>query len=131
MRESLELLSVTSTPTKTAVVFLLKAGSKLANRMGNVHGGAAALVFDMCTTMCAAPLAREDFWRFGGVSRTLSITYLRPAKVGMEILVECEVLQIGARLATIRGVMRDKTTGNILSVAEHNKAAIALGGSKA
>jgi acyl-coenzyme A thioesterase 13 len=77
------------------------------NRMSNMHGGALALVFDMCTTICTGPIARKDFWWFGGVSRKLDVTYLRPVKVGSIIVIECEVLQIGRRLATIRGVVRD------------------------
>lgn len=92
--------------------------------MENMHGGAVALVFDMCTTMCTGPIARRNFWWFGGVSRKLDVTYLRPVKVGSTIVIECEVLQIGRRLATIRGVMSAKGDGRVLAVAEHNKASI-------
>lgn len=70
----------------------------LCNRLDNMHGGAISLVYDMCTTMAMAPASKPDFWFFGGVSRTLSVTFLRPLKVGMEVLVECEVVQIGSRL---------------------------------
>ena len=91
--------------------------------------------------MAMAPLAREDFWHFGGVSRVLSVTYLRPTKTGRRVVIECEVLQVGKRFgafsrsssilvlilivpATIRGSMKDKATGDLLSVCEHNKASI-------
>ncbi|KAH7159419.1 putative acyl-coenzyme A thioesterase 13 [Dactylonectria estremocensis] len=124
MREQLEVVSASVSQGKATAVFLLKGGPNLKNRLGNVHGGAVALIYDMCTTMCAAPVAREGFWQFGGVSRNLSVTYMRPMRADRQVLVECEVLQIGARLATIRGQMRDKETGNLLSVAEHNKASI-------
>lgn len=92
--------------------------------MGNMHGGAVALVFDMTTTMCAAPLARRDFWWFGGVSRTLSVTYMRPVRMGTTVEINCEVLQMGERLATIRGEFRDKADGKLLCVCEHNKASM-------
>lgn len=124
MREHVSLVDVTSTPEKTTATFAMKASPAFTNRMGNMHGGAVAMIYDMCTTMTAAPLARRDFWWFGGVSRTLLITYLRPVRKGMELLIECEVLQQGKRLSTIRGQMREKTTGVLLSVAEHNKASI-------
>jgi len=70
----------------------------MCNRLNNLHGRAQALIYDMCTTMAIAPIAREDFWCFGGVSRVLSVTYLRPAKVNYEVVIECEVVQIGTRL---------------------------------
>lgn len=70
----------------------------LCNRLDNMHGGAISLVYDMCTTMAMAPASKRDFWFFGGVSRTLSVTFLRPLKIGMEVLVECELVQIGSRL---------------------------------
>ncbi|KAH7141643.1 HotDog domain-containing protein [Dactylonectria macrodidyma] len=126
MLEHLKLISATSSQENTRVVFLLKGGPNLTNRIGNLHGGAVALIYDMCTTMCTAPLAKKGFWEFGGVSRCLSVTYMRPAKASMDILVECEVLQLGKRLATIRGQMRDRATGNLLSVAEHNKVSISF-----
>ncbi|KAJ3520655.1 hypothetical protein NM208_g13620 [Fusarium decemcellulare] len=131
MREHLQLISALSSNEKTTVSFLLRPGPNLLNRLGNVHGGAVALVYDMCTTMCTAPIARKGFWQFGGVSRSLAVTYLRPVKADMEILIECEVLQIGTRLATIRGQMRDRLTGNLLSVAEHHKASIEFAEPKA
>jgi acyl-coenzyme A thioesterase PaaI-like protein len=45
--------------------------------------------------MAAAPISRKDFWHFGGVSRTLSVTYLRPIQKGITIIVKCKVIQIG------------------------------------
>jgi acyl-coenzyme A thioesterase 13 len=127
MRECLRIVSATKSPRVTCV-FELDVTGRWSNRMGNMHGGAIALVFDMCTTMCAAPLARRDFWWFGGVSRTLAVTYLRPVTMGMVVEVRCEVLQMGRRLATIRGEMRDKATGSVLCVCEHNKASLEFEG---
>ncbi|KIW82272.1 hypothetical protein Z517_05299 [Fonsecaea pedrosoi CBS 271.37] len=124
MRDHITVVSASTTPEKTTAVFEMKAAPLFTNRMGNMHGGAVAMIHDMCTTMAAAPLARRDFWWFGGVSRTLLITYLRPVRQNMDLVIECQVLQQGTRLSTIRGEMRDKRTGQLLSVAEHNKASI-------
>lgn len=115
--------SLTNDGRGARAVFRMKNSPTFSNRMGNMHGGAVAMIFDMCTTMCAAPLATKDFWIFGGVSRTLSVTFLRPVREGVDLTIECEVLQQGQRLSTIRGVMRDGD-GSVLSVAEHNKARI-------
>ena len=70
------------------------------NPRGAMHGGAVALLVDMCTTLTAAPIARKDFWHFGGVSRTISITYLRPIEGGTRIFIKSEVKGIGKRLCT-------------------------------
>lgn len=97
MSDHLRLVSATAAPKVTAV-FEFKAVRALCSRIDNMHGGAIGLVYDMCTTMTMAPASRRDFWFFGGVSRTLSITYLRPVQLGMDVVVECELLQIGKRL---------------------------------
>lgn len=123
MREHIRLVSASKSP-RTTCTFELVITDHFSNRMGNMHGGAVALVFDMTTTMCAAPLARRDFWWFGGVSRTLSVTYMRPVRMGTTVEINCEVLQMGERLATIRGEFRDKADGKLLCVCEHNKASM-------
>lgn len=124
MRNDIQVLSAAKTTEGATAVFAMKNSPKYSNRMGNMHGGSIAMIYDMCTTMCAAPLATKDFWVFGGVSRMLSITFMRPVRPGMELLIECEVLQQGQRLATIKGQMKDRKDGRLLSVAEHNKTRI-------
>lgn len=124
MRDYIKIVSATRTGSTASATFEMVAGPIFLNRLGNMHGGAIAMIFDMCTTMTAAPLSQQDFWRFGGVSRTLNITFLNPVQEGQEILIECSVLQQGSRLSTISGRMVDKATGKLLSVAEHNKASI-------
>ncbi len=97
MTEDLSIVSATSSPMVNAV-FEMDMTPKYGSRMGNAQGGAISLIHDMCTTMAMAPLARKDFWHFGGVSRVLSVTYLRPTKIGTRVVIECEVLQVGKRL---------------------------------
>ena len=45
--------------------------------------------------MATAPIARKDFWHFGGVSRIITVSYLRPIPKGITLLVKCKVIQIG------------------------------------
>lgn len=97
MKHHLKLLSATAPPKITAT-FTMKVTRDFCSTMGNMHGGAIALVLDMCTTACMAPISRPDFWLFGGVSRTLNTTFLRAIREGTEIEVFCEVLHVGARL---------------------------------
>lgn len=56
---SLRLLS--ATPAGTAE-FELLADAPYGNLNGVVHGGAVALIFDMCTTSALGPLARPKYW---------------------------------------------------------------------
>ena len=73
-----------------------------AQMLGNVHGGAQATIYDVCTSVLMAAIARPGFWVFLGVSRTLSVTYMSPAPAvvagsaegeeeGMEYVIICEV----------------------------------------
>ncbi|KAK1779091.1 HotDog domain-containing protein [Copromyces sp. CBS 386.78] len=91
------------------------------NRLGNLHGGCTATLFDYCTTMPLALVSKPGFWSYLGVSRTLNTTYLRPIPVGTEIFIECEVVAIGKRLATLSGKMRRAVDGALLATCEHGK----------
>lgn len=153
MKHHLKLLAATAPPKVTAT-FTMKVTRDFCSTMGNMHGGAIALVLDMCTTACMAPVSTPDFWLFGGVSRTLNTTFLRAIRKGTEIEVFCEVLHVGARLgrdvlvpcfdfyivvpgkgkvklltvwvAAIRGEIRDCADGKLFVVGEHNKASISF-----
>lgn len=78
--------------------FELEVIPELCNPMNRMHGGAMALLADMTTTMAAAPIAQQGWWEFGGVSRTLSVTYLRPTPLGTTVVVDCVLRSIGSRL---------------------------------
>jgi acyl-coenzyme A thioesterase 13 len=87
------VLSATpATETEPArATFSLKVPLSLCNGGGNLHGGAVALIFDICTSVAVIVSSREGYWDSGHVSRTLNCTYLRPAPEGTELIVEAEV----------------------------------------
>lgn len=91
------------------------------NRMQNLHGGCAATLFDWATTLPLCLVNKPGFWQYLGVSRTLNVTYLRPVPAGCEVLIECEVVQLGKRMCTIKGVMKRKEDGAVMAVCEHGK----------
>jgi acyl-coenzyme A thioesterase PaaI-like protein len=71
--------------------------------------------------MPLALIAKPGFWTRFGVSRTLNVTYLRPVPNGEVVLVECEILDAGRRMCSLRGVMRRESDGKVLVVCEHGK----------
>lgn len=91
------------------------------NRLLSLHGGAAATLFDFCTTLPLALVNRPGYWQYLGVSRSLNVTYMRPARVGEPVLIETEIVQVGRKLATLKGVMRRRSDGQLLCMAEHLK----------
>jgi uncharacterized protein (TIGR00369 family) len=111
-------------PNVGHTTYALTVPRSLCNAGGNLHGGAVALIFDICTSTTVSVVAREGFWDTGHVSRTLNCTYLRPAPEGSELLVECETVHLGKSLAHLKGVIRRKSDGAVCYTCEHGKAKV-------
>lgn len=84
------------------------------------HGAGVAVFFDLPTSM-AIVATNFPGWESTGTSRRLDITYLRPPVEGEDVLIESEVVQIGKRLATLRGVMKRECDGVLLATCQHDK----------
>lgn len=126
---NLTLLSATLTsPTTCKTLFRFPVTRHYCNTSGNLHGGAQATIFDLLTSVSLMPVAKPGFWMNGGVSRTLNVTYLRPAPEGEVLECECEVVGVGKGLAFIRAVFRRVGDGKVISTCEHNKAAVEVKG---
>jgi acyl-coenzyme A thioesterase PaaI-like protein len=123
--KDVSLKKVTRTgPNSTSIVFTFKVSRFYCNVSGNLHGGAQATIYDMLTGMAIQGIGRRDFWLNGGVSRSLSVTYLRPAPEGTELECDVELMHAGKSLALMRGVMRRADDGKLISTCEHDKAAV-------
>jgi len=117
----LSLVSASASPPHPRALFLFTVQPEHCNRLDALHGGCAATVFDFCTTLPLALISRPGYWSRLGVSRTLAVTYLRPAARGEAVLVDCEIVQVGRRLCSLRGTMRRRRDGLVLAVCEHGK----------
>lgn len=91
---------------------------------GNLHGGAQSGIYDFCTSVALQSIGKRDFWINGGVSRTLNVTYLRPAPEGEDLLLDCEIVHTGKKLALLRGVIKRESDGAVISTCDHDKAAV-------
>jgi acyl-coenzyme A thioesterase 13 len=141
--DTLNLTSVTydASSKTTKSIFSFTMTPFLANRMGSLHGGAAATIFDIVTSSTVLPAAivfdaergissdSDDSspWLISHVSRTLNVTYLRPAPIGTELEVESEVISLGKQLAMIRGTIRRRADGVPCSMCEHGKVVFKMG----
>ncbi len=120
LMQSIKILSAEATAPLTAgmaarCVFELEVLPAFCNRMGNMHGGCVALLADMATTLTTAPVSSEAFWEFGGVSRTLNITYLQPVRRGAVLEIECMLRSIGKRLCELKHAIGTDTRTALLT----------------
>ncbi|PWY73624.1 hypothetical protein BO70DRAFT_354866 [Aspergillus heteromorphus CBS 117.55] len=67
------------------VSYLLTVLPQHCNFMGSLHGGCAATIIDVLSSMLVLGLSSPGRYSLGGVSRNLKLTYLRPVPVGSEI----------------------------------------------
>ncbi len=140
--------------TPPRAVFGYTVRDEHCNRMGNMHGGATATLFDFCTSLAQAMVPRQaavadiadeegreerdkkdggsdesnpdnvallKSWAPLGVSRTLAVTYVRPAPSGTAVLVECDLVHMGRRMSSLRGTLRRASDGAVLATCEHGK----------
>ena len=107
---------------KWKCTFAFTAEQIHCNHIGTLHGGCTASLFDFCTACPLVYINKAGYWLFLGVSRNLNINYIRPAMCGETVLIECEIVHVGQRQCSLRGVMRRQEDGSILATCDHGKA---------
>ncbi|KAI9849379.1 MAG: hypothetical protein M1838_000184 [Thelocarpon superellum] len=125
----LRVISATESP-RPAVTFRMTVTPELCNRVQNLHGGATATIFDVVTSCAVSIVSQEGWWDYTGVSRTLNVVYLGAVPEGTEIDVSAELMGIGKRQCSLRGVITRTEDGTVMATAEHGKVHTPVGSSK-
>ncbi|KAH8889665.1 hypothetical protein GQ53DRAFT_689479 [Thozetella sp. PMI_491] len=117
----ISLVAASSAQPHPKLVFAYTVQAEHCNRLGNLHGGCAATLFDFLTTMVLTQVNSPGFWWFLGVSRTLNVTYLRPMPLDQTFHFECEIVHVGKRLAALKGTAKRPSDGAVMAICEHGK----------
>lgn len=96
----------------------------MSNALGNLHGGCAATIIDILTSIVAMAVGKPGVFQYSGVSRNLNVTYLRPLPINTDIRVVCEVSQIGKRLSLLRAEIRRADDDVLCVLSDHQKVNI-------
>ena len=99
------------------------------NKGNNLHGGCAATLLDTLTSTALVTLARPGYLDGGHVSRTITMSYLRPVPAGTRVKVECNVQAAGQTTANVYGAIKTMD-GKICVTCIHDKAVFNKGTSK-
>lgn len=112
-------------PNTALVTFAFPVDEYYSNNSGAMHGGFQSTAFDNLTSLAIiAAVPAGSAWLDGGVSRVLTVNYLRPASLGEWLVCECEVTHVGKRMAMTRGVLKRERDGAVVSTCEHNKSVV-------
>ncbi|KAH8691348.1 putative thioesterase family protein [Talaromyces proteolyticus] len=104
------------------VTYRLTVTPQMRNSMDSLHGGCAATIIDNLSTTILMAVSKPGMFQYGGVSRNLNVTYLRPLPLNTDMRLICEVVQMGRRLALLKAEIRRVDDDALCVVADHQKA---------
>jgi len=87
------------------------------NFMGYLHGGFSASIVDMVSSMALLTHPKHN----AGVSVNLSVSYLKGAQIGEEILVKAHTDRVAKKLAFLSVQIINKETGDLIALGSHTK----------
>ncbi|KAL2831907.1 HotDog domain-containing protein [Aspergillus pseudoustus] len=119
---ALNLTFESATLNPPQVSYLLTVAPKHCNMLGNLHGGCAATLFDVLSSMILIGVSKPGLFSYGGVSRHLDVTYIRPVPAGKTVRLTSRVVHVGKRLALIRSEIVRVEDGGVCMVSDHEKA---------
>ena len=113
MAKPIELISVSENGKYT---FEWKVDESQSNAHGTLHGGYTAFMVDYATSLALVGIGEHK----PGNSIELSISYLKPAKIGEIVTMETDCKKLGSSLAFMEATLKNKE-GKLLATAKHIK----------
>ena len=77
--------------TTARIVYRFPVQHEYLNPNGGLHGGMSAGLYDTATTWLLHAIRKPGFWMRYGTTRSLNMTYMRPAMEGEMLRMETEV----------------------------------------
>ncbi|KAI9056550.1 hypothetical protein FKP32DRAFT_1599286 [Trametes sanguinea] len=103
------------------VVYETTVHEEMLNISGNMHGGCAVYLIDICSSMALAVLgmATDKPWNF--VSQAINTTFHAPAPAGVKIEIINTTVSFGSRTVTAITEIWDTTNNRLCVTGTHNK----------
>lgn len=105
------------------VIFSTTITPAMCNKANNLHGGCATTLLDNLSSSSLVTLAKEGHLDTGSVSRTLTVTLLRPVPMGTKVRIVCEAVSAGRNLALCKGQI-ELLDGRVAVTCVHDKAIV-------
>lgn len=97
------------------------------NTSNTLHGGLTATMIDALSTLALASLDVKGYQESKlptTVSIEINMTYLRPAPINSEIMIECITEKRGKNIAFLAASIINKSDGKLVAKGNHLKAII-------
>jgi len=88
------------------------------NSGGNLHGGCAAFLIDVCSSSTLSPFAEGDTM---AVSMNLNVVYHAPAPLGTPLRIVSTSVSAGGRVQTVRSEIWDTQRNKLVASGMHLK----------
>jgi acyl-coenzyme A thioesterase 13 len=96
----------------------IEVTASVANVVGGLHGGAIATLVDDVGTLAIMSGDRDGRM---GVTTDLTVSYLRPAKMGEAVIIDARVLKVGRTLAVVDVSLLREADGERLAAGRMTK----------
>lgn len=117
--ECIAFISASTSPP--SVVYELSVEPYLCNAGEILHGGCASTILDFVTSSALFTMAKPGCFNRLGLSRTFTLTYLRPIPKGTRVRVEAEVVSAGKTMVNVKGVIKT-LDGKVCTTCVHDMA---------
>jgi acyl-coenzyme A thioesterase 13 len=97
---------VAASARQGTVVYEIDIQDSFCTLQGHLHGGAASTILDQLTSFVLHMYAKPGFMENGAVTRTLTVTCLRPVVAGTKLRVEAELASIGRTMGNVKGLLK-------------------------